>query len=589
MRKSYLILYLFILSVVATSCSKDFLDRQPLDQISTADYWSSSNDLELYANQFYKSFPSHGTGYGRGIFAKDNGSDNFVPTNFNNRLNGTVDIPSKNGGWGWGNIRKVNYFLENCDKVTGDDINRKSFIAEVRFFRAYYYYSLVKQFGDVPWYDHVLNTNSEELYKPRDPRNIVVDNIILDLDYAIENLKASKTQTKLRITKEVALLFKSRVCLYEGTWEKYHNGTVFGVKDANPTKYLELAASASKALIDMGSCQVYNDGNPKSSYFSLFNKKDYSSVSEVLLWRKYDVSLTQRHNLQRYLQKGTGGTGMSKDFCDSYLDMNGKPLALSTMTNSYHTLNEMVENRDPRFKQSLFVPGDIKISNRPNGAPNVIYELPPIQLTSDEKCTTGLANKKGLDTDYNQSYAHWLGTTGAIIFRYAEALLNYAEAKAELGSITQDDLDISINKLRDRVGMVHLELGAIVADPNWKFPTLTPIINEVRRERRIEMVATGYRFDDLMRWRAASIFKGKRPKGMLYKGADLEGKYLDDKGKDIIVIGRNLYIDKNGFIDPYQKSLPNGYGFDENRDYLKPFPSDQLTINEKLKQNPGWD
>ncbi|QZT36921.1 RagB/SusD family nutrient uptake outer membrane protein [Halosquirtibacter xylanolyticus] len=588
MKRSSFKLYILFIGVILASCSKDFLDRKPLDKISSADYWTNTNDLKLYVNQFYTKFPSHGTGYGGGMFWRDNNSDNLVPRSFNARMNGSWNKPTSGGGWGWTDIRNVNYFLDNYDNVPGDSKDKKSYVGEARFFRAYFYFSLVKQFGDVPWYDHVLQPGAEELYKARDSRNFVIDKILEDLDYAIENLKGSGAQTSMRVTKEVALLFKSRVALFEGTWEKYHEGTDFGVKDANPTKYLDLAATAAKALIDLGTCQIYSDGNTETSYYTLFNKTDYKGVTEVMLWRQYDQDLTLRHNLQRYLQPGAG-TALSKDFCDSYLDKEGRPLAVSTFENSYVSLSGMSKDRDPRMRQTLYIPGRVKINNKPNGAADELYERPPIDVAGEDGNMTGLVSCKGMDPDYLQSYSSFQSTTGAIVFRYAEALLNYAEAKAELGTITQADLDISINKLRDRVGMVHLELGAIVADPNWKFPTLSPIINEVRRERRIEFVTTGFRFDDLMRWKAANLFVGKRPRGMMYVGGEFEGKYLDDKGTDLITLGKNINVDENGFIDPYKKALPAGYGFKEDRDYLKPIPTNELTINKNLQQNPGWD
>jgi hypothetical protein len=164
--------------------------------------------------------------------------------------------------------------------------------------------------------------------------------------------------------------------------------------------------------------------------------------------------------------------------------------------------------------------------------------------------------------------------TPGIIYRYAEVLLNFAEAKAELGTITQDDIDKSIKKLRDRVGMPNLILSEITVDPNWDFPTLSPIINEVRRERRIELAAEGYRFDDIMRWAAADeLIVGKRPHGFMASQ-----------------LATNPYpVDANGFLDPYKQKLPAGYGFKIGRDYLNAIPKDQLLLNPALVQNPGWN
>ena len=178
---------------------------------------------------------------------------------------------------------------------------------------------------------------------------------------------------------------------------------------------------------------------------------------------------------------------------------------------------------------------------------------------------------------------------GSIILRYAEALLIFAEAKAELGTITQGDIDITVNAIRDRVGMIHLDLNNITHDPDWDYPALSPVINEIRRERRVELAFETLRWDDLARWRAHHLIVGKRPKGILYIGSNLEGTYFDYLGNPTIVLGQNLYVDTDGFIDPYQGALPGGFGFNPDRDYLSPIPSDEITLNNNIQPNPGWE
>jgi hypothetical protein len=185
----------------------------------------------------------------------------------------------------------------------------------------------------------------------------------------------------------------------------------------------------------------------------------------------------------------------------------------------------------------------------------------------------GYINIKGYNPDMNFHVQQYEESPG-LIYRYAEALLNYAEAKAESGSITQADLDLSINKLRKRVGMPDLKLDNIVTDPNWDFPTLSPIINEIRRERRVELACEGYRWDDIARWAAADeLIVGKRPKG--FKASQ---------------VAKNPYpVDAEGFLDPFQKALPSGYGFILGRDYLNSIPISELVLNPNLIQNPGWE
>lgn len=186
---------------------------------------------------------------------------------------------------------------------------------------------------------------------------------------------------------------------------------------------------------------------------------------------------------------------------------------------------------------------------------------------------------KGANPDPVQYATSGVGTTTSPTFRFAEALLIYAEAKAELGNITQADLDISINVLRERAAMPPLQMDNIVQDPNWLYPDLSPIVNEVRRERHVEMAIEGYRFDDLMRWRAHDLFVGKR-----LKGAKFQPELYPD-----VKLGEEVFLDEDGYLDPLVKQIPNGYQFDPGRDYLLAIPLEQITLNPSLEQNPRWN
>ncbi|QZT36558.1 RagB/SusD family nutrient uptake outer membrane protein [Halosquirtibacter xylanolyticus] len=590
MRKN--LAYIFILSFLMISCEKDFLERYPLDKISSADYWTSENDLRLYANKFYQKLPSHGTNYSSGyMFSRDKGTDNLISGKADDRFSGVLVTPSSDGSkWNWSTIRSVNYFIAHCDKVTtGNKASINTYKGEIYFFRAYFYYNLLKKYGDLPWVDKVMTENSQELYNPRVSRNIIANNIVKDLDIAIELLKSRASQKgddKMRISKEVALLFKSRVCLYEGTWEKYHQGTAFGVDGKDGREFLELVPDVLKQMKMLGTCAI-ETGDPTNAYWSLFNKSDYTNSKEVLLWRKYDISLGLGHNLNRNLARGNS-EGLTKSFIDSFLDIEGNPISASNVFQGYNSLTEIVADRDPRLKQSVWVENTTLTTNHPSGK-DEYFDIPLVVASTEDRSITGFNTYKGFNPDYDQRSANHICTTGAIIMRYAEVLLNDAEAKAELGTLTQADVDQTINVLRDRVGMVHLDIANITEDINWQFPKVSDVINEIRRERRIELSLSGYRKDDLMRWRGASSFINKRPLGFKYTGSVYEGKYLDKKGKDMVKLNQNLFLTDEGFIDPFKKILPNGYGFDENRDYLLPLPLDQLNLNNNLKQNPGWE
>lgn len=580
---SYLIIFGFLLF---WSCSKDFLEKEPMDELSPKYFFKTANDLKLFANRFYPLLPAH-SGFGGGTFWYEKNSDNLVPGSIDLRLSGTRTIPSTGAGWNWTDIRQANYFLENCSAADDDPDNIKVYIAEVKFFKAMLYFDKLKTFGDVPWINKSMDTESPELYAPRDKRNVVVDSIITLLDSAIVNLKPKTSTEPFRINREAAILMKARICLYEGTWEKYHAGTAFGVAGVDGTKFIQLAADAADHLMQAGTMSLFK-GPAGTEYWSLFNQLDYSDNPEIVLWKTYDVGLGVYHHVSSYLSGAAGDIGIARSLIDSYLCTDGKPISVSPGFMGYDSIKAEVMNRDPRLIQSIFMKGYDQTINSPGGGADIKFIKPTIDLTGQFRATTGYCIYKGVNPEYSQHLSAG-GTMGSIILRYTEALLIYAEAKAELGTITQNDIDITVNAIRDRVGMIHLDMNNITVDPNWDYPELSPLINEIRRERRVELAFENMRWDDLARWRAHRLLTGKRPGGILYKGSNLEGSYFDYLGNPTIVLGENLYVDADGFIDPYQAALPSGFGFDPGRDYLSPIPSDEITLNTNLTQNPGWE
>jgi len=580
--------FLFLAGLLFTiSCNKDFLERYPLDELAPGDFFKTPEELQLYANRFYTLLPAH-QGYNI-TFWSDRNSDNLVPAAFDPRLGGTRPVPSSAsaGDWVWNDIRQANYFFAHCDSAKGAKADIDQAIGEVRFFRAFLYFEKVKIFGDVPWINKPLSTISPELFIPRTSRKVVVDSIIADLDKAISYLYPASKASESRICREVAMLLKARVCLYEGTWEKYHAGSPFGVDGSDGSQFIREASVTAEQLIQDNHYRIYK-GPKGQEYWSLFNQLDYTGNPEILLWKKFDVGLQITNNVSRVLSGGGGNMGVSKSLIDSYLCADGKPKSVSPQFLGYDSIQMEVTNRDPRLSQTIFLRGYDMITNAPGNVQNQKFELPALNGSGEFRNTTGYALYKGVNPDFANQGNNDIGTQGSIIFRYAEALLIFAEAKAELGTITQADIDNSINLLRDRVEMIHLDMNNITTDPNWDFPNLSPIINEIRRERRIELACEGTRWDDLARWRADHLIIGKRLKGAKYLGSNLEGAYKDFLGNPVIFIGKNLFVDENGFVDPYQLLLPGGFGFNPNRDYLSPIPSDELTLNSVLIQNPGW-
>ena len=577
--KKYIYSMLLLLAVVSISCNEDFLDRFPQDEISPQDYWKSPNDLKLYLNQFYTSFPVH-NGWNGGTFETDNNSDNLADYSINQRLVGNnTTVPNTSDDWGWGSVRSINFYLENNLSVEGSEEDIKHFNGEAYFFRAMIYFDLVKKFGDLPYVDKTLSTDSEELYSERLPRNEVVDKIIADLDLAIANLKPRNSAENFRVHRGIALALKSNVCLFEGTWEKYHAGTAFAAATNNSDKYLKLAAEAANTLINEGNYTLYSTGNVNEDYRNLFIQQDYAGVSEVMFWKKYDKLDGVSHRVGHYIPRNGSGTGVTKSLVDSYLSIDGEPISVSPLyTAEYEkSLTTIAKDRDPRLSQLICEPGNMITDN--GGINDDIFEFPTFRDNNEVVCTTGFQIYKGGTTDPTERDECEMGS---IIYRYGEVLLNYAEAKAELGTLSQGDLDKSINLLRARAGMPNMVIGSIVSDPNKAYPELSDLINEVRRERRVELALEGKRLDDLLRWRAHSQFVGKRFKGFKIIGSDIETEFND-------LIGPSILVDENGNIDPYKNIIPAGFGFNPSRDYLKPLPTEELVLsNGTLTQNPGW-
>jgi len=571
---------LLIIALCITSLTgcNDELNKLPLDQISSEDFWNTTSDLDLYINQFYGEFDGYSSDRLDLIYSRDLQSDDLVYSQANDRLRGSRVVPPT-GGWDYTRIRKINYFFENYKKCQDPFDEYKPAVGAAHFLRAWFFFNLVKEYGDVPFFTKVLQTDSEELYMSRTPRNQVVDSIIVDLDRAIEYMPSGKQMGGTKFCKEIALLVKSRVCLYEGTWEKYHANDDFKVANPNPDIYLNLAVDAADALIKSGQFSIYNKGAKSEWNYFFFADVDYSGNPEILLWKKYDVELGLGHTRQYQIGRGKGGgVGLTKSLIESYLCTDGKPISLSSLYKGDEDLATLAKNRDPRLRQTISTPGfPIEV----NGSDTTRFVRPAVDQSAHTACPTGYQVDKGLNFDpihHISLDTKADGFTGWIFFRYAEALLNYAEAKAELGTITQADIDKTIKLLRDRVGMPNLVMANIQNDPNWLFPELSPIINEIRRERRIEMVLESLRWDDIARWAAADkLIIGKRPLGGKFNNVD----YSDLSATD--------YQLTDGYFDPLKLQLPDGYGFRKDRDYLSPIATQELTLNPNLEQNPGWE
>lgn len=596
-----------LLLITAVACKKDFLERSPLDKISDANYWKTPTDLKLYINSLYNrnDLLAREDGWGSiGPYGwdADNGSDTQVSYTYNTRMNGEKTISDDNDGWGvydWAALRSINYFLDNYKKVeeqsSFDAV--KPYVGEALFFRASFYFSKLKRYGDLPWAPTTVTVDAEILYGERTARNIIATNIIADLDNAISYLPSGASGWTGRLTKETALALQTRIALYEGTWEKYHAAGPFQSAANESQKFLEKAASAADLLIKQSESLGYpslDNVGQENGYRDLFNQENYASSKEILFWRKYETgAITSIWD--RYSANGAG-RGATKNLIDSYLKADGSPVAANYDDSS---LLSIAQDRDPRLEQTIQI-NDKKHYRWEKAVPAVYFIAPTFDAGDAEGSSpTGYQTYKGHNFRYAIARPAGQGLQALIYYRYGEVLLSYAEAKAELGTLTQADLDRSINKLRQRVAMPPLRTDVAI-DPNFEFANLTAIIQAVRRERKVELACEGFRVDDIFRWAAAAeLIVGKVPVGAK-KAQWLDFKFTDflpesqpDLGRQLVFTQRieALETDNAGYISIYKNTLnggTQGYRFRINRDYLDPIPTNQLTLNPKLNQNPGW-
>lgn len=613
---------LFLSLILLGSCNEEFLEKYPLDALSKETFFNSSSDLQTFVNGLYDVMPRYD--FQGGIFGSINYRDlnadiQIVERNITENLNRrSADgiAPLNSGTWntGFNNIRRVNYFLENYDKVGARDAASNQYIGEGYFFRAWFYFDMLKNFGDIPLILEPLNVNDDRLYKARNSRTEVAWQIISDLDSAIVNLqwKGEGGATAGRINKEAAIVMKSRVALYEGTWEYYHGieGTSFAVEGEDGVDFLKIVEPAVKKLIDHQGGILYENGGPLNEpYNQLFAIEDGHSAEGVFWYRIYTTDLlTNSHNFYGKAS-GIGGISITKRLMDLYLDVDGVPQSVSQK--DLNSLNLMGQNLDPRFRQTVWTPDRGPLSQVPGrgeqGDESLRY--PFISEGVDYFISTGLRTWKGAVLDVSQFRA---GEQDDIFIRYAEALLAYAEAKAILGTITQADIDQTVNILRNRVGMNHMFLSEV---QSWNIeysasegfdPSAANIVNEIRRERSVELALEGFRLDDLKRWSVfEEVINGYKPKGWYVQEFldyfnSPEALANDGWGGTIdltLIKGENVGTFADGTINPYFRSTQfqeNGDGFwiNKDRDYLNPVPTAEILLYEengvRLTQNPGW-
>ena len=640
---------LFGLSIMMLSGCNDFLDQEPLSDISPVSFLYTENHLEAYVNNYYDILPSLGDGM-YGPYCDDMATDNNQGTN-NRYLKDAWTVPQSGGNWKFENIYALNYYLQTVTsryengELTGNSANIRHYIGEGYFLRAYEYFKKLKAFGDFPIITSTLDANQEVLTEAsnRMPRNEVARFIIKDLDNAAEYMDNSHAKT--RITRNAALLMKSRVALFEATWEKYHSGTPLvpkatgwpgDTKDYNkkysfPTGslggeieyFLEEAMEASELVADELSLTPNNKtirdaaSKPENPYYNMFASHNPSSYEEVIMYKACDKSLGIAHSFNHYLYSG-GNSGYTQQFEHSFLMENGLPFyAPLSEYGGDDYIGDTKIKRDWRWILFMKAPGEVKAVDNIK-TPERFPEIPRLYISDMKNSTsTGYIQGKGYSLDYNDQLLN-KDETAYVLFRAAEAYLNYIEASYLKEGRINTKAETYWRELRKRAGVDENYMTTVSATNmdiekyyDWAAYSggklLTDkILYNIRRERRCEFICEGFRYDDLRRWRAMDQLSGFQLEGAKIFGP-MQSLFVDDEGNSLLIFNQadqaknNVSSpDKSDYLRPNQKSTTNQFYngfFYKSAHYLEPIPvqnflntsEDGSTIETSpIYQNPGW-
>lgn len=589
---SFQMMFFLILSIIG--CKKEInkgFNQKPYDELSPIDAFNSSEDLELYVNSMYDILPD-----GEGIYYGDDLSDyaargatpSFLIPGSYNSINA--------GGWGWKPLRNVNFFLNTGiplakkNGVTEKEVNH--FTGVARFFRAWFYFDKLKRFGDVPWINKVLQPEDEDLlFKSRDSRVLIVDSILADLNFAINNISVSKDASCSRITKWVALAFKSRVALFEGAFRKYHSE--LNLQNTSVALFEEAVSSATEIMNSNQYKLHINASNPQLSYRELFiDRSGNPPNDETILSFNASSGLNVLHAASWRFNSASFGSRLSlkKAFVNTYLMIDGSSFTDLTDYNEIPFWDE-VKNRDLRLKQTIRL-GNYTREETP-APPNFQYTVTgyhPLKFSLDEKFSDA-----SISSDNSLP-----------IIRYAEILLNYAEAKAELGQFNAEDWDKTIKQLRERAGIANASLPTKI-DSYLKdefYPDISDMnLLEIRRERGIELALEGFRFDDIRRWKRGELMNMENlgiyvpAINALY---DLNEDGVNDVGFFTEIPSQKepgvTYIQIDNKQTKLSEGIKGNYIWVSNLNkkwidymYYYPIPRQEIVLNPNLVQNGGWD
>lgn len=594
---------LFAVFLLDGCTNKDFLDRKPKDALTAEAVFNNYGNIQSYAWQFYDVFPGYDRGQedkstnqlirGSGVYSSNSDADgDLMDLSLNNGESdwwfNRITVPTSSYLYTapYNNIRAINTMLKGLESATGlseSEINHWKSIGY--FFRAYNHAYLLNKYGNIIYVDELVTEESELLYSARTPREEVAKQILDDLLWAEENIGDFDDGPKT-VNQDVINAFISRFGIMEGTWWKYH-----GI--ANGENLLKASALASEKIMEKYSLHPNFD--------EVFNSVSLSGVSGIILYKEYSQDILT-HTMATWARSSSGREDVTKKGADKFLMADGETRWTSPLFEGEKTPYEEFRNRDRRMLYTISVPFRV---NSVQGnrflweftADPADAEYFPImeEISDDMHKTLPTVNWRKLlvkeEPNYYLASFHPYNVTGtgyrfvklynkindissadindAPIFRLGEVLVNYAEAKFELGEFNQNIADKTINQLRKRGGVAPLVIGSEPEDPT-RDNDVHPTLWEIRRERAVELMGEGFRFDDLRRWKKGG-YLNKQKLGRWEQNADYDNKLPIRDGAD------------EGYIalDPTPPQFPDFY-------YLYPIPSDEILLNPNLKQNSGW-
>lgn len=634
-----------ITSLLFTACN-DFLDKEPISMLTPEHYLTTEANIASFAYNWYTGNLSVHGQYEWGTFQMDNNTDNMAfVTPSDIFAPGYWRVPESGGSYNsFGMLYNLNYFLEKVPSlfqkgaITGSEVVIKHSIGEIYFFRALDYFNKLKTFGDMPIVTTVLPNDLDKLTaeSKRAPRNEVARFILSDLDKAIEYMMDNPSGGTNRLSKDCARLFKSRVALYEGTWLKYFKGTAFvpngpgwpgaqkeynadyqfplGSIDAEIDYFLEQAMNEAQQVADKyqlvsntGAFQN-NASDASNPYFNMFGDENMSKYSEVLLWKQYDLSIGSTNTINQWTTSSNCGYGTTKSMVDAFVMANGKPVyAQGSEYAGDADLKNITKGRDSRALLFIKCPGENNLHSEPLGYGYRVEPYPDITGGSEtSRYTTGYALRKGLNFDGNQTKIGQC-TIGSIVFRAAEAYLNYIEACYEKTGQIDATADKYWRAIRRRAKVnedYNITIAATdmtkEAETDWGAYSGGQLVNatlfNIRRERRCEFMAENFRNSDIRRWRSMDqmILKPYHILGInLWENIDLS--VYDGELQEGVNVSPSSF---SKYLAPYHiftnNRVYNGYRWNMAH-YLEPIAIQHFLITgggdaevSPLYQNPGW-